>query len=239
MKNLAPMPFLLLTTALLTLASCTTTVDYAPRYPVVAENTSTKLLGNFIELYPREFKAVHRIVFAIRSREFDFTGYFLMRRPETYHAAAYAEAGAPVFEFQNLPTKSMVFKKPDIFSEQEIIEGVMQDLLHLYRKQDKQIAVLVDKTPNERTFTFGTPETVINEFTIDLQKGLVRSLTAMEGKVIRTVEYSEPKAFPKWRTKIPTRIKVKNLAFGYELAIDVVEFHPELPSTFDQMMLQP
>jgi hypothetical protein len=205
----------------------------------VAEDSSNQLLTSLIEMYPPEFKMVHRVVVKTHGKEFDFSGYFLMRRPNSLHAAAYAEAGSAIFEFQNGPDGAEVQAKPEFFSEDSIINGVMQDLLHVYQKLPKSDGHLVGKGPTERVFSFGNPDSTVHDYKISKEHGLISSLNAVDGAIIREVTYAEPKTFNGWPHAFPTQLKIVNFQYGYELSVNVVEFTPDLPNNFDQMLLAP
>jgi hypothetical protein len=221
------------------LASCTTLSSYQEPYPIVAEPSSNKMVKDFIQTYPSDFKIVHRVILRAAGSDFDFTGYFLMKRPGLIVMSAFAEAGAPIFEIQKNMKGIVVVRKPAQLPEIVMREGVVGDLLHIYEDYPESSWRLVAKTDSHRTFQTTDADKQISEFTFNKDGQLVNSTRVVDGKIVTKITYSEPKILlPKTFTPMPSQIVVENHQFKYRMDITVIEASPKLPATFDEIIFE-
>lgn len=57
--------------------------------------------------YPDSFRAQHRVTLTLRGKQFDFTGYLLVRRPAVWRAVAFGEFGGSLFDLAVFPGRGL------------------------------------------------------------------------------------------------------------------------------------
>jgi hypothetical protein len=55
--------------------------------------------------YPTSFRVQHRVKLTVRGRQVDFTGYLMVKNPDTWRAVAFGEFGIGLFDMIRVPSQ--------------------------------------------------------------------------------------------------------------------------------------
>lgn len=215
----APLAALLLATA------CAT--RYAPPAgdPIDDPATRTACIETLREAYPDSFKMVQRLALTIRGRRYDFVGYLIVRRGAGFRALTLGEMGGKVFDLESKDGERRILLKPDSMPPNPLIDGAMGEIAHLFDPRAAQDARLV-RSAEGRPILSSESEGVVREDTFDAPgRPVLRSIEARDGRIARRATYETPRLFAGWPRPIPTRIRIENLRWRYELDIQLLEFH--------------
>jgi hypothetical protein len=222
------MPTLLL---LQIVASCAKPIPYIIE-PALPPNKDDKaLMDKLSTLYPKEFKLKHRVIITARGKQFDLTGFLIFRQPDSYYAAAYVEAGAPVFEMVHANGKERVLRKPKYMPELYLQSGIMRDLLHLYANKNSIGGEVIARDDEGTRFVF--PRGIfLQEYLVNKHGTLFSSRTGFKGELKRTVRYSQHKEYEGFM--LPTSIYLENYDVRYKMNIQLLEIDTKIPVNFDE-----
>ena len=204
------------------------TIPYTPGLPCGDERQALEDRKALDEMYPPSFRAVHRAVLTVRNRQFDLTGYVLVRKPGDIRLLAAAGMGSAAFEVvQHGATAMRVSRNPVRFPRRWLAGGPCHDVgaMYLFRPSDDAKLVLHD---SDRMGLVVTPAPeVLQEFLFD--KATRRPLGYVEahrGHLLYEVSFSNPGLFPEWTQPVPRTITITNHQLHYRLVLSVVEIVP-------------
>ena len=114
-----------------TVTGCTGTKYPAPVPAHYAEGQRERML-ELIDPYPGEFRLSQHIIMKASNKEYDFLGYLVVKRKKGFRALAFGEMGGRVFDLIERDGKREIAAKPGAMPSNPLLDGVMEDVSHLY-----------------------------------------------------------------------------------------------------------
>jgi hypothetical protein len=173
--------------------------------------------------YPPQWTMVQRVRVDVAGRVFHFTAYLEVRRAEGFHGVGLGEMGVKVFEFRREAGRGEILRKPDSLPPRPLIDGVIEDLWHLYRAAGQtgewvRRPGIVGAVERESADT-------LSEYQFDEAGGrLAHSWRVERGRVVSVFEYADWKTFPGWEAAaLPARIEIRNRRWRYRMTIRLLK----------------
>jgi hypothetical protein len=180
-----------------------------------------------LETYPHTFKMVQRIVLTARGRQYDFIGYLLLRRGEGFRALAAGDMGGRLFEFAARGKDRRILLKPKRMPSRPLLDGVFGDIRHLFDPEVGSDAQWV-RTDEGDMALVQRPGAGVREYCFDAEtRNLVRSREMRDGRVIREATYELYRLLPGWDHPLPSRIRLENWRWRYEMEIHLLHLYPD------------
>ncbi|HBA60703.1 MAG TPA: hypothetical protein DCZ92_07765 [Elusimicrobia bacterium] len=183
--------------------------------------------------YPAAYRAQHRVTLSFYGRQFDFTGYLLVKRRGAWRAAAFGEFGGSLFELAAVPGKAVrVIKKPGAIRK-SWLTGPAADLVELlFLPPAADAPVVVSKRGASVILAYLRKNGVQEEFRFAEEQGgeQAERFTVLRNGAAYEVEYSDYAAVPGVERKVPRHIVVENKKAQLKLEADLLKLEPgELP----------
>lgn len=183
---------------------------------------------------PASFRAQHRVTLTFRGRQFDFTGYLLVKRPGAWRAAAFGEFGGSLFDIAALPGKGPRVIKSLGISE-HWLTGPAADIIEILYLPPGGEPVSVSRGSSSIVLTYrrgtGEPE----EFSFpdgpdSLPEGRV---SVSRGGEVYDIAYSDYAEFPGVEQKVPRHIIVESKKIKLRLEMELLKLEPmEIPEKY-------
>lgn len=203
---------------------CCSINSYKSGVEIYNPDKTNSLLNFMKNLYPEEFKMQHRIILKIRKKQYDFLGYILVKRSTGFRAAAYGEMGGKTFEFLLNNNGSEILFKPDKMPINPLLDGVLNDIKHLYLFDPAEKFKIMNNPNNKISLSYQKDKDSTTEYIFAQDKTdiLLKSLEIQKGKIIRVAEYSNYKTYNNFSTPIPSHILLNNYKWKYSIEIDLL-----------------
>jgi hypothetical protein len=222
MHKLQTIALSLLTFAVIVLTcGCDTSFRYDD-VPLTDQSLYKELSTNLKNIYPEQFKVVHRVVITIFDRQIDANGYLVVSGNDDYRLSALGDFGNVFFDVSSKNGKVTINKNALEFSEDKFREGIVKDIkavcLHVPDSQ-MQLVQLSDGRP---ALTYSeNKETYF--FVFDTDHQLQEYVITKNAKCTYKAEFKQWKQLPGLRTKIPTVTHTTNKPYHYGLVIDTIK----------------
>jgi hypothetical protein len=202
--------------------------------PLVNLALAKKLRTRADGLYPESFRMLHRVVLTVRGRQFDFTGYVLIKRPDQLRVVAFSELGGTLFDvLSRSPGQVQMMRKPAGIKPQWLARFMVETVRMLYcfkpgptsrltGGEDEGIALSAPVEEGGYAIVFDKKSQQVTGFA-----------QIRDGRYLRRARCLASTRFETWPVSIPSRIRVEDYAGNYCLEITVLSLKPErLPLHF-------
>jgi hypothetical protein len=194
------------------------------------EHDFSKFPVEALRAYPMRFKLTQRVILEARGKQYDFLGYLLARAPGDFRALGLLEMGGSIFDFEAVDLRYIVHKVPPGMPLNPIFEGVMPDIAHLFLPSGGSVDSWPEKPGRWIVWRDMGRASV---FEVDADGRLLRSWEMLEGRIARSVEYSDYRAVPGWDRPLPGVILVNNPVWRYRMEVRLISFENLDPETTD------
>ena len=201
---------------------CTGTKYPAPVPAHYAEGQRERML-ELIDPYPGEFRLSQHIIMKASNKEYDFLGYLVVKRKKGFRALAFGEMGGRVFDLIERDGKREIAAKPGAMPSNPLLDGVMEDISHLYDTWEFKDAYISMK--EESTFGLVMRKGVnrFSEHVFSDNGDLMASMEVVDGRLVRSANYSDYKSYSGWERPLPSIITLFNHRWHYELRIELLK----------------
>jgi len=210
-------------------------VPYVEGDPLSDEALLKALETEAGSLYPKSFRMLHRVVLTVSGRQFDFTGYVLIRRPSRLRVVAFRDIGGTIFDVvANSPGETTIAERSPGMKREWLIDGVAGTVRRLYLSSPGPRPRLVGRDKSAVALVYEAEDGGFEEIVFDRESRRLTGLLHADGRrCLRRVSYLDFARFEGWEREVPRRIVVEDLAGRYRLEINVIKFVPmELPDRF-------
>jgi len=172
--------------------------------------------------YPDSFLLTQRIILTISGKQYDFIGSLKMIKNKSFHLVAVGEMGGAFLEIQKADGEIKILKNPGELPENPLLEGVVEDINHLYNFVvfDECHSSLKDESCWSLYFKDDSEASRL--YTFD-RNYLLESDGLEKGKVVRRARYSDYRKFDGVECVLPARIILENKKWRYSLKIDLLK----------------
>ncbi|HAH31200.1 MAG TPA: hypothetical protein DCL44_02680 [Elusimicrobia bacterium] len=184
--------------------------------------------------YPASFRAQHRVTLTFRGKQFDFTGYLLVRRPGTWRAMAFGEFGGSLFDIAAFPGRGLrIIKNPGAIRERWLT-GPAADIIKILYLPPEGEPVSVSKTPSSIVLAYFRGTGALEFGFPGGESGLAESrFSVSRGGAVYDIVYSDYAEFAGLEQKVPRHIVVENKRMQLRLDMDLIKFEPmEIPENY-------
>jgi len=187
-----------------------------------AEGQRERML-ELIDPYPGEFRLSQHIILKANNKEYDFVGYLVVKRRKGFRALAFGEMGGRIFDLIERDGKREIAAKPAAMPSNPLLDGVMEDISHLYETGEFEDAYPSMKEGNTYSLVIRKGGNRFSEFVFSGSGDLMASMEAVDGRLVRSASYSEYRFYNRWESPLPSRITLVNHRWHYELRIELLK----------------
>jgi hypothetical protein len=195
----------------------------------------TRLVQRAASVYPGSFRMVHRVLLAVAGREFDFTGYCLVKRPSMVRAVGMSELGGTAFDvISKAPHHAVTADESSDRLSRLLREGVVRTVRALfleYPSEESYVVTYEDGTVGLLEFSRDGPVSVMH---FDANTGApLRRVTAERGRIVSEIAYGNWRSVPGNEGDVPARLSVIDHKHGYRVDVDHISMSAEdLPDSY-------
>lgn len=234
----SPLGFVRLTFiwACIVVVGCST-MPYVPGAPIQDAAREQALRESVAGQYPRQFRAVHRVVLTVRGRQFSLDGYLRADRSTGFRLLAVAGFGGSLFELAwSEEHGPIVVQSNGILQDDRLLAGPVEDVRTIFFNTPSPEARLEARDPGTLALVDTLPDGTIEEYLFDgATSRLLHFVRAKNGQIHYSIEYLDPGLVGDWAYPLPRRIRVDHPKLKYEVDIRLVAFGPD---KFDPSVLR-
>lgn len=201
---------------------CVGTKYSAPVPAHLSEGQMERMQG-LIDPYPGEFRLSQHIIMKARDKEYDFLGYLVVKRKKGFRALAFGEMGGRIFDLIERDGKREIAAKPGAMPSNPLLDGVMGDINHLYDTGEFEDAYPSMKEGNTFSLVMRKGDNSFSEFVFSGSGDLITSMEAVDGRLVRSANYSDYRLYSGWERPLPSMITLVNHRWHYELRIELLK----------------
>ena len=201
---------------------CVGTKYSAPVPAHHAEGQRERML-ELIDPYPGEFRLSQHIIMKASNKEYDFVGYLVVKRKKGFRALAFGEMGGRIFDLIERDGIREIAAKPAAMPSNPLLDGVMGDISHLYDTGEFEDVYLSMKEENTYSLVMRKGGNRLSEYVFSNSGDLMASMEAADGRLVRSVSYSDYRHYNGWERPLPSRITLVNYRWHYELRIELLK----------------
>jgi len=211
------------------LAGCCS-VPYEQGVPFQNEILAEQLRWNVANLYPSSFRTLHRGALTVDNKQFEMTGYLLVRQPGDIRLVTINDFGGVLFEIvSGKETAGRIIRNNTGISRRRLNVSLPRDIFAVYLKRPSPCAALVRHKGDVVALVGKLRDGSVEEFLFDENtrrlKGYVFSKNAC---CLYQVTFSDYKLIPDWPTSpLPTNISIKDYRSNYRLELNVLKLTPD------------
>lgn len=196
---------------------------YSVPVPALHAEGQKEAMLKLLDIYPGEFRLVQHIIMKANGKEYDFTGYLVVKRKKGFRALAFGEMGGRIFDFIEKDGKREIADKPVAMPSGPLLDGVMGDISHLYDTVQFDDAYPSMKGENTMSLVLRKQGNRLSEYVFSSNGGPAASTEAVDGRLIRSAGYSDYRLYDGWSRPLPSRITLVNHRWHYELRIELLK----------------
>lgn len=216
---------LFLILCILALAAATGCVGtkYSAPVPILHAEGQRERMLELLELYPGEFRLTQHIIIKADNKEYDFTGYLLVKSKKGFRALALGDMGGRIFDLIEWEGKRVIKTRPGAMPSNPLLDGIMGDINHMYIAGVFEDVWLSGKDKDVISIVMRKGENRFAEFVFSDGGDLMSSMEVVDSRLVRKVIYSDYISYPGWARPLPSRITLVNQRWHYELRIDLLK----------------
>jgi hypothetical protein len=155
-------------------------------------------------LYPKSFRAIHRVILTVADRQFDLDGYVLVERPERLRLLAKGGFGGTAFDaVRSRRDGDRVHANPESLREAWIRDGALRDAEALYLLEPGPGAFLVRRGDGAVALARDLPGGVREETIFEGESHRLAALVrARQGDQTYRMVFGAAEPTPGWETPV-------------------------------------
>ena len=196
-----------------------------PGLPVEDPALARSLREGLDRLYPKELRALHRVILEVRARQYDLLGYVLCRGRTELRLVGMSDLGGTLFDLVHSPAAgSRVLRNGLGLDTEWLVEGAARDALLLYLERPAADSRLVRHRDGSLGLVARLPDGSVEEYLFDAPG---RSWTAYRrsrrGRPVYEMRLFSLGPLPGWAGPTARRVEIRDHRLGYQASIRVVK----------------
>ena len=213
----------------ISIISCSRQQRTIPTQKINQDNLKQQYLEILNRQYPAEFKITQRIVLFTRGKQYDFTGYLIMKKSKSFRAVSLGDFGVKIFDFLQKDDKCYIISKPDTLPPNPLIDGVMGDIRHIFDFRPQEKCYLAERDDNQIGLINPIDEKSYEEYLfLKNDFNLIRSFFVSGKKIVSEIEYSNYQKFSDDQLFLPQLIVIHNYKWHYKIEVELLKIEPSI-----------
>lgn len=174
--------------------------------------------------FPEACRLTQRILVRRGGEDFDMTGYLFLKPDGSWRAVALGDMGMELFRFQGDPQRPEVVIKPDSFPGRPLLDGVIEDIQHVFGLKPESTTYLVQSDDEALSLIMQYDDGYLEDYLFSPEgESPTRSYGVLNGRITREVAYYDPVAYPDCEQPLARRIIVHNHRWRYSMEIVLLD----------------
>ncbi len=197
---------------------------YQPADRLDAEAMRASCLSRINDRLPSSCRLTQRILVSFGRKDFDMTGYLLIRPDGSWLGVTLGDMGIELFRFEYSEGRGKITAQPPSFPLNPLYDGIIGDIQHLFGRKRPSDVYIVQRGESVVGLVMQLDDGDLEEYQFSRSSGsLVRSLGVSGGRIVREAVYHEPTAYPGLQRPLPREIVLNNHRWHYSMEIMLLD----------------